>query len=349
MIHSFKNTLNGSRVLVVEDNDINLELSIHLLEEVGIITDFARNGLEAIEKIKRNTYDAVLMDIQMPEMDGLTATRELRKIKELATLPILAMTAHAMKGEREKSIEAGMNDHINKPIDPILLYNALLKSIKDEELSNARIQNNIATETPFALEGLDVADGLYRSGNKLINYQKLLASFAERNKNITKKGQQYINENKLNDLAALLHLLAGVTGNLGANQIYNKAILLSQSLHHSEKHNDVEAAQERYSEVMQLLQEVEDLSKRIIKYIDSLGSTTIEESIAMNDAEFSESLLELKSLIQNNDAIAQEKCLQLSQSLPNNDPRKTSLMNISNTLDEFEFDAALEILKSMAS
>ena len=126
-VESFRNVLSGTKVLVVEDNEINMELSLDLLADVGITADFATNGLEAIDKVSRHAYELVLMDIQMPYMDGLTATREIRKKPECERLPILAMTAHAMKGEREKSLEAGMNDHITKPIDPMLLYAAICK------------------------------------------------------------------------------------------------------------------------------------------------------------------------------------------------------------------------------
>ncbi len=103
-------------VLLVEDNLINQQVASELLRSAGYEVDLADNGQIALEMVEQRQYDAVLMDIQMPVMDGLTATRELRKKYDRETLPIIAMTAHAMSGDREKSLAAGMNAHITKPI-----------------------------------------------------------------------------------------------------------------------------------------------------------------------------------------------------------------------------------------
>ena len=119
--------LQGLRVLLAEDNEINQMIAVELLESRGIVVDAANNGLEALEALRKNKYDIVLMDIQMPEMDGLTATARIRENPKFQDLPVIAMTAHAMIGDREVSLEGGMNDHITKPIDPELLYAALAR------------------------------------------------------------------------------------------------------------------------------------------------------------------------------------------------------------------------------
>ena len=115
-------SLQGLRVLLAEDNEINQMIANAFLSDKGIVVDIANNGLEAIEALEKNNYDVVLMDIQMPGMDGLTATAKIRENPKYENLPIIAMTAHAMPGDRELSIEKGMNDHLTKPIDPKLLY-----------------------------------------------------------------------------------------------------------------------------------------------------------------------------------------------------------------------------------
>ncbi|MDR1748929.1 MAG: response regulator [Spirochaetaceae bacterium] len=125
--------IRGSRILLVEDNKINQLLAEELLVMENFTVDIASNGLEAIELLKIESYALVLMDIQMPEMDGLTATGIIRNEMGLTELPVIAMTAHAMSGDREQSLEAGMNDHITKPIDEGLLYAALNRWIRPEQ------------------------------------------------------------------------------------------------------------------------------------------------------------------------------------------------------------------------
>ncbi len=116
-----------AHVLLVEDNEINQEIAVEMLNQLGVTVDVASNGREALDRLPLSHYDLVLMDVQMPVMDGLEATRQIRGSLNYSrdALPIVAMTAHAMKGDYEKSIGAGMNDHITKPIDPDELYETL--------------------------------------------------------------------------------------------------------------------------------------------------------------------------------------------------------------------------------
>ncbi|MDL2314411.1 response regulator [Desulfovibrio sp. OttesenSCG-928-C14] len=118
-------SLSGLRVLLAEDNEINQMIAIELLESKGITVDAVSNGLQALKALRENSYDVILMDIQMPEMDGLSATAQIRTNPAYENLPIIAMTAHAMQGDREASLGGGMNDHLTKPIDPRLLYETL--------------------------------------------------------------------------------------------------------------------------------------------------------------------------------------------------------------------------------
>jgi CheY-like chemotaxis protein len=121
--------LAGRHILVAEDNEINQIIIREILEKAGFVVDMADNGRQALEMARDHPYDLIFMDIQMPEMDGLTATREIRKNPSLADLPIVAMTAHAMMGDKEKSLEAGMNDHVTKPIDVDDVYARLIRWI----------------------------------------------------------------------------------------------------------------------------------------------------------------------------------------------------------------------------
>jgi CheY-like chemotaxis protein len=135
--------LVGARLLLVEDNEINRELALELLTEEGISVEVAMDGRQALEMIERERFDAVLMDCQMPVMDGFAATRALRERPQWRDLPVIAMTANAMVGDRQKALDAGMNDHIAKPINVAQMFSTLarwvgprLQQAKDEVASN---------------------------------------------------------------------------------------------------------------------------------------------------------------------------------------------------------------------
>ena len=148
LLIDYKALLSGSRVLLVEDNLLNQELASAFLRDVGISFDIAQHGAQALEKIDEHQYDAVLMDCQMPVMDGYQATRLLRKQAQYASLPIIALTAHALVGEKEKCLAAGMNEHLTKPISALTLYTTLLHWINP----GARVQTPSADEPVSELE-----------------------------------------------------------------------------------------------------------------------------------------------------------------------------------------------------
>jgi len=122
--------ITGASILVVEDNEINQEIAKELLEDAGFLVDLAENGEVAIAMIYQNPYDIILMDMQMPVMDGVTATQKIRQDSRFSDLPILAMTANALPEEKERCLNAGMNDHITKPVEPESLWRALNLWIK---------------------------------------------------------------------------------------------------------------------------------------------------------------------------------------------------------------------------
>jgi two-component system sensor histidine kinase/response regulator len=142
--------LDGARVLLVDDNANNREVALDFMAAARMHVEVAVNGLEAVRMVQRGDYDAVLMDIQMHGMDGLTATRRIRALPGRATLPVIAMTAHALAGDREKSLAAGMNDHVAKPIDPDLLFAALLRWIAPERLAGRALPPPACEPLPLA-------------------------------------------------------------------------------------------------------------------------------------------------------------------------------------------------------
>jgi CheY-like chemotaxis protein len=123
-------TIKGARILLVEDNDMNQEVALELLRDAGFVVDLAEDGQRALDKLAAADYDIVLMDMQMPVMDGITATHALRLDPRQRDLPVVAMTANAMQADRDHCLAAGMNDHIAKPIEPEDLWKVLLKWVK---------------------------------------------------------------------------------------------------------------------------------------------------------------------------------------------------------------------------
>ncbi len=227
--------IRGARVLLAEDNEINQQIAIELLEKAGMVVDVANNGVEAVAAVNRREYDLVLMDIQMPEMDGLTATREIRGLDNpwSAELPIVAMTAHAMSGDREKSIDAGMNDHITKPIDPDQLLRTLVAWIKpgERQLPEGFVPRSKKMEStlqqddlPLAgMPGIKVKSGLAKvSGNRAL-YRKLLGQFRDKYLDSAREIQAMLTAGHDADATRLAHTIKGVAANLGADDLSHAA------------------------------------------------------------------------------------------------------------------------------
>jgi len=349
VIENYRAALQDSKVLLVEDNDINLELAIELLRDVGIEPDFARNGREGWEKVKENTYDCVLMDIQMPEMDGLTATRKIREEERFNSLPILAMTAHAMKGEREKSLSAGMNDHITKPIDPHILYNALIKYIKGEATANsvADFAEKNATadgDAPFQIEGVDVVNGLKRVAGKQDLYFKLLKTFVDNYTGVTAKAQKMVVEKNVPELAALLHTIAGVAGNIGITELYELAHPVSSELKNVSQEANPTLNSTHLQKTIAVFTKLEKQLPIIEKFVKA-NAKTVAATTEVSDDELNERLTALAKAIEDNDMQAGELCEEMIAKFTLSEEMKSKLTGIQKALNEFEFDAALEILK----
>ena len=236
-------SIAGARVLLVEDNDMNQEVASELLEGAGCSVELAENGQIALEKVQRETFDVVLMDMQMPVMDGITATHEMRKLRQLDDLPIVAMTANAMQGDRERCLAAGMQDHVAKPIEPDDLWRALLKWVKPKTVvpaashsvnHSAKAQSAGATPSeallPLHLGGVDLAQGLKHALGKKALYRTLLSKFMS--------GQAGAPEMIAAALAAddwaaaerLAHTLKGSAATIGASEIAGLAARIETAI-----------------------------------------------------------------------------------------------------------------------
>jgi two-component system sensor histidine kinase/response regulator len=225
--------ISGARVLLVEDNEINQQVAQEILQGAGLVVTVANNGQEGVDAATKNQYDVILMDIQMPVMDGYTATREIRNLKsEIRNVPILAMTAHAMAGDEQKSLDAGMNGHVTKPIDPAQLFAALQKWIKPgekrirDQQAQAVIQHPEPDQTepneaalPESLPGFDLDAGLKRLlGNKRL-YRKLLVDFGTKYTETASEIGAALDAKDFERVHSLVHNLKGLAGNLEAKDL----------------------------------------------------------------------------------------------------------------------------------
>jgi CheY-like chemotaxis protein len=197
--------------------------------------DVAGNGLEAVEAIQRQPYDVVLMDLQMPEMDGYQATAKLRSEDRFARLPIIAMTAHATVEERERCLAAGMNDHVSKPIDPLNLFETVARFYKPAQAPRD-------SEGMPAVDGLDTADGLSRVGGNRKLYLKLLRQFVDQQGRSVEQVTDALAARDTPLAERLAHTLKGVAGNIGAKRVHSAAAVLENAIRRQAAPEDVDSA-----------------------------------------------------------------------------------------------------------
>jgi CheY-like chemotaxis protein/HPt (histidine-containing phosphotransfer) domain-containing protein len=234
------------RALVVEDHEINREIIVELLWQAGIKADIAINGLKAVEMVRASDYDILFMDIQMPEMDGFMATREIRNLigKGIDRLPILALSSHAVVGDREKSLEAGMNDHLTKPINPDLLRAALLQWLPHEKCAVVTADEPDLFTRPKLISiqphtGLDLEDGLNRLGGNWKLYLKLLRNFVVEYGETPTLLLNELNADRREDAIVRIHAIRGVAGNLGGKELEAAAVGLENACQATENAGNV--------------------------------------------------------------------------------------------------------------
>ena len=222
-------SIRNARILLVEDNEVNRIVAIELLTQAHLQVETAENGAIALEKLKQNTYDCVLMDVQMPVMDGYQATRTLRKLPGCSKLPVIAMTANVMSDDRNKCLQAGMDDFIGKPIFPQTLYSTLTKWLTPQYTQS--VVNNLDTgdELPY-LYGIDAAIGLRYAANDKVVFRKILQKFAENHADSIDDIEQAIAGKEFVVAKRTLHTLKGLAGSLGAVALHGHLVRLEELL-----------------------------------------------------------------------------------------------------------------------
>ncbi|WP_374561862.1 response regulator [Ideonella sp.] len=226
--------IHGARVLLVEDNAINQQVAAEFLAKAGMNVTVAGNGIEAVDCVKGQHYDLVLMDVQMPEMDGLQATRLIRTLPQGQELPIVAMTASALSQDRQDCLAAGMDGHVAKPIDPRELVETLLSRIapKQGSVQLAQTESGISGEASALaqlLPGVAVPQALERLAGDTRMYRKLLQAFVSHHQGDLARIDAFSRAGDWPALSRLAHGLAGSSGMLGLAEVHELARELSHS------------------------------------------------------------------------------------------------------------------------
>ena len=340
-VDTYRQALSGTHVLLVEDNEVNLELAQELLADVGVKADVARNGEEAVSMAVQGAYDLVLMDIQMPVMDGLTATRELRNTHAYRG-PIVAMTAHAMAGERDKSLDAGMNEHLTKPIDPHVLYGTLCAFVDGKNAAAPTPSQAVSSEVPVDkplpdVGGLNVQDGLARSAGKRELYLRLLLKFTASNVEAPQRLEELKSEEDWDALASLLHNLGGVSGNIGFTEWGQQALSLSRTMREQDALTDIESAQ-----LVDLVDRLRDVLEGLASFFQAQPAQKSDaDAPVMDEGGWVSMVAELVPLLEDNSPEALDLVRKIQEGWKLNQAQAALLAQVAAALDEFEFGQAL--------
>jgi CheY-like chemotaxis protein/HPt (histidine-containing phosphotransfer) domain-containing protein len=307
------------------------------------------------------------MDVQMPVMDGHTATREIRKweeemlkrdgsLVEVKPVPIIAMTAHAMTGDRDKSLQAGMNDHVTKPVDPDELFSALVKWIQprehDVQAADTKVLQEIVEGTrendaeaeilPPALPGISIKSGLAKVGGNKRLFRKLLCSFLESNKEVVEETRRALQDEETETAARLAHTVKGVSGNLGAEDLFSAAEDLEKAI----KQRDTDSLDS-------LLGDFESQLNVVMGGIQSLEENEAEEE-ALPDGEVqidvdkvAPLVVDMMSLLETDITEAMNRLEDLRKYLEDSAVRN-EFKKLENHVEKFDTDSAMKSLKTIA-
>ncbi|EJN26937.1 PAS domain S-box [Pseudomonas sp. GM79] len=333
-------SLNGARLLLVEDNELNQELACELLESVGIRLKLARHGQEALDILAEDgNFDGVLMDCQMPVMDGYTATQRIRQQPRFNALPVIAMTANAMDGDREQALSSGMNDHISKPLDVDDMFATLAKWIRPHTAAQAAPSSpnaGLPDGLPDRLANIDMVAGLATCMGRRELYLRLLCKFRDSQTGFAEHFQAALADPDAGAARRVAHSLRGTAGNIGAKTVAQAAAVLEQACQNGES-----------TTVMQeLATEVESC---LLPTLAALADLTANAPASMSDGlqngpKLSEQLNRLKGLLAESDTAAMEALTEL-RNLSLDRALAKRLVLVAEQVELFDFDRALELLR----
>jgi CheY-like chemotaxis protein/HPt (histidine-containing phosphotransfer) domain-containing protein len=368
--------LKGARVLLVEDNEMNQELALELLAQAGMEVVVANNGQEAVDVLAVDAnFDGVLMDCQMPVMDGYTATRMIRSMEKVNAIPIIAMTANAMTGDKEKVLEAGMLDHIAKPLNVGEMFNTIARWVTpakgnvgaDETatavrhgMPDAQIQRvapasamSSSAESPPtsvgdlpALPGIDVKAGLATTMNKMSLYTRMLIKFRDSQGDFANLFAAARKDDDPEAATRAAHTLKGTAGNIGAKSVQAAAAALEHACKEGKSSIEIDG----------LLETTLSELRAILPGLAQVGAATAAnvsaglapEALPMASETFSAIIGQLRRLLEESDSEAGDILGNLLESLSGH-PLARALHPVAIAIENFDFDRALELLKEIAT
>ena len=360
-IDNSKNTINiiepesiNKQILVVEDNDINQQIVKELLEKKGFKVTIANNGKDSITQLKLKSFDLVLMDLQMPVMDGFEATKYIKSNKLFQKLPVIAMTAHAFDTDRQKCIQAGMIDFVIKPINPDNLYSTINKWIKTSNntfaiKTNNNLYPNIIEGWP-QMPGISVRTGLLRVDGNIDLYQSILIRFFENYQHTDEKIKQLIMAEDYNNAEQIIHSFKSITGSIGANDLFQIIQELELSIRNKNSKeillNHLKSFDSAYTIV---LNSIENLYNKFQKEspINQPNTTNTTNTTNTNDLQIITPIIKkLYISVQEYDMDATEYMIQLKKNLTNSH-FQNDLQKLENDIRKFDFTNCTKILQNI--
>jgi len=338
--------VKGIQVLLVEDIPINQEVATEILNKAGIVAEIANNGKEAVDLLFENPekYDAVLMDVQMPGMDGFESSRIIRENDRFRELPIIAMTAHAMKGDREKCIKSGMNDYVSKPIDIDELFSTISKWIKKPlTLSNNESMDSYENSgLPDSLPGIDIKACMKELGGNKDLFLKLINEFVHHYSDSAEIIKDAILREDSETAVRLSHTLKGVSGIFSANELYQAALNLERALKTDKAASIIENC-------------VRKFETELVTVLDAARSVQIEpeevedskDKLPSDAAELAPHFIELDQLIKQHNPKA-ENALESFMNQLNGFGVMEDVKRLEKQLGRFNFKDARRTLSGIA-
>jgi two-component system sensor histidine kinase/response regulator len=347
--------LRGARILLTEDNEINQQIAIELLEGAGATVKVANNGREAVETLSSGPqpppFDLVLMDLQMPVMDGYQATAKLRSDARFSTLPIIAMTAHATIEERQRCLAAGMNDHVSKPIDPAFLFETLRRYYKPaENAASPAIAESKQTDVRDAgtgdlpsIEGLDTQDALQRMGGNQKLYLNLLRKFVDQQSQAPAQIAEALARNEVPVAERVAHTVKGLAGSLGSRVVQHAAGRLEKAL----------ASRVPSAELVPILQDFSSVLQDFISRLHAVLPRTVSDpapttaAVPLDSEQVKQVVHEMIVHLNNFDPAAEE-CLEVHRDAFRALLPEESFASFKQEVGGFAFASALVRLEEAA-